>query len=137
MERNDLYEYLLGKRSELTKQLAEETANQKEFLRQPKRIKLDSSNFGDNNSSPDVMLERIANHRKCLAKYDEALERFKEGTYGICVECEEDIPTSRLLVVPFTDLCVSCKSERERINTVRISPFSTQRISRMGAVVYA
>ena len=37
-----------------------------------------------------------------------------EEEYGICEECEEEIPLGRLKAMPFTRLCVNCKSELEK-----------------------
>jgi len=49
-----------------------------------------------------------------LNALDEALLRIKEGEYGICEECEEEIPLGRLKVMPFAVHCVNCKSELEK-----------------------
>jgi RNA polymerase-binding transcription factor len=38
-----------------------------------------------------------------------ALQRMREGTYGICVECEEPISAKRLAAVPWTPLCIHCQ----------------------------
>lgn len=52
--------------------------------------------------------------REKLHSIDEALLRMDEGEYGICEECEEDIPQGRLKAMPFTRHCVKCKSELEK-----------------------
>ncbi len=41
---------------------------------------------------------------------DEALKRIQNKTYGICELCRVPIPKARLKVMPFTRLCVPCKS---------------------------
>jgi len=38
-----------------------------------------------------------------------ALQRMQEGTYGICVECEEPIGAKRLAALPWTPLCIGCQ----------------------------
>ena len=43
-----------------------------------------------------------------LGKVDRALERVKEGTYGICESCSKTIPMTRLDVLPYVTLCVDC-----------------------------
>lgn len=53
--------------------------------------------------------------REKLHNIDEALLRIAEGEYGICEECDEDIPLGRLKVLPFTRHCVKCKSDLEKI----------------------
>lgn len=39
-----------------------------------------------------------------------ALRRIENGTYGICVQCGEDIPQKRLELLPHTPLCTACMS---------------------------
>lgn len=43
----------------------------------------------------------------------EALERMDEGTYGICLGCEEPIPSARLEARPWASLCIGCKEAEE------------------------
>lgn len=53
--------------------------------------------------------------REKLHSIDEALLRIKEGEYGICEECEEEIPLGRLKAMPFARHCVKCKSDLEKL----------------------
>lgn len=50
---------------------------------------------------------------KLINKVREALERIREGTFGICSECGEMISVERLRARPVTDLCIACKEEQE------------------------
>lgn len=43
-----------------------------------------------------------------------ALDKMKEGEYGVCTECDSDISFKRLLARPTADLCIACKDEAER-----------------------
>ena len=52
--------------------------------------------------------------QEVLYQIDEALKRFDEGTYGLCEECEKPIGMSRLKVVPYTILCITCGREKEQ-----------------------
>ena len=40
-----------------------------------------------------------------------ALKRIDDGTYGVCVNCGEDILPERLVTVPFTARCRFCARE--------------------------
>ncbi len=51
--------------------------------------------------------------RKLLNKIDKALLRIKEGTYGICEDCGDDIEEKRLQARPVTTLCIKCKAKQE------------------------
>ncbi len=53
--------------------------------------------------------------REKIHSIDEALMRIDEGEYGICEECDEDIPLGRLKAMPFTRHCVKCKSDLEKL----------------------
>ena len=44
---------------------------------------------------------------------NEALERIKKKTYGICVSCEEPISFKRLETVPLSKHCMKCKNKRD------------------------
>ena len=52
--------------------------------------------------------------REKVRNIEEALLRIDEGEYGICEECEEEIPLGRLKVLPFARYCVKCKSDIEK-----------------------
>ena len=52
--------------------------------------------------------------REKLRNIDEALMKIDEGEYGICEECEEEIPVGRLRIVPFARYCVKCKADIEK-----------------------
>ena len=49
-----------------------------------------------------------------LDAIDEALSRVDDGTYGLCEDCGAEIAEGRLEALPFTRLCVTCQSDRER-----------------------
>ncbi len=49
-----------------------------------------------------------------LQQIKEALERIEDESYGECKECGQEIGKPRLMTLPFTRLCIECKSEEER-----------------------
>jgi DnaK suppressor protein len=44
-----------------------------------------------------------------------ALERLREGLYGVCEECEEPIAPARLAALPEVTTCLRCQDRRERL----------------------
>jgi DnaK suppressor protein len=56
-------------------------------------------------------LAHIEQARNRLHQVDEALERMDEGTYGVCVDCGEDIDPARLEARPLSIRCVDCASK--------------------------
>jgi DnaK suppressor protein len=43
-----------------------------------------------------------------------ALTRVADGSYGICLHCEEDIKIKRLDAVPWTKYCIKCQEAADR-----------------------
>src|SRR5436190_15682793 len=50
---------------------------------------------------------------KLLRAIDEAIHRIEQGTYGICMECENEIAPARLEAVPWTRVCIECKAKQQ------------------------
>jgi DnaK suppressor protein len=81
------------------------------------------------NSSADMLdqiqhtLERdmaIGNLERGSARLREvqgALQRFDLGTFGICLDCGEEISGKRLVAVPWTTSCITCR-EAEAQNAI-------------------
>ena len=44
-----------------------------------------------------------------------ALERIDSGSFGICLNCEEEIGAKRLAAVPWAALCIVCQEVAERM----------------------
>jgi RNA polymerase-binding protein DksA len=49
-----------------------------------------------------------------LKQIDSALSRIKAGRYGNCLSCGNRIDESRLEALPYTLLCLECKSRDEK-----------------------
>ncbi len=67
--------------------------------------------------------------REKLRNIDEALLKIEEGEYGICEECEEEIPLGRLKVMPFAHYCVKCKADIEK-QQAQTKRFEEERVYR-------
>ena len=50
-----------------------------------------------------------------LKHIKEALDSIDSNTYGTCEDCGDKIGKARLIALPFTKLCIDCKSEQERL----------------------
>jgi DnaK suppressor protein len=51
-----------------------------------------------------------------LQLIDSALARLENGRYGVCMSCGKKIPEERLRAIPYSFLCIDCKSSEERRN---------------------
>ena len=56
----------------------------------------------------------LEQQRKELAEIELALDKIKNGTYGICEMCEEPIGIARLRVKPYARFCITCREINEK-----------------------
>ena len=49
-----------------------------------------------------------------LSRIEVALERMRDGQYGVCDGCGTNIPMARLNALPYATLCIKCQRESER-----------------------
>ena len=60
----------------------------------------------------EISIQLKQTDAKLLRAIEDALGRVEDGSYGICVECEEEISPARLKAVPWTKVCISCKEKQ-------------------------
>ena len=48
-----------------------------------------------------------------LSSIEKALERMRDGTYGICGACGSTIPVARLNALPYATFCIDCQRASE------------------------
>lgn len=61
-----------------------------------------------------ITLGLTSNDYAILRQIERALEKIKEGTYGICDETQEEIPVARLDAVPYAIYTVKAQQKLER-----------------------
>src|SRR5439155_13305029 len=74
-----------------------------------------SGDWIDQSSQESDVYVRLAlkqTDAKLLRAIEEAIHRLDNGTYGICLDCENEIPGVRLDAVPWTRVCVECKEKQ-------------------------
>ena len=73
----------------------------------------DSVDQASHEESQNFMLRIKDRESRLIRKIDEALFRLKNGSYGICEMCEEEISVKRLKARPVTTFCIRCKIKME------------------------
>jgi len=69
----------------------------------------------DGDDHDPVMLQALrGNIRAQLEQIDAALQRINEGKYGICANCVRPIEADRLVVRPYSTLCLDCQNRLDR-----------------------
>jgi len=55
----------------------------------------------------DAVLSAAA--RELLSEVRTALTRIEYGSYGTCLNCDQEISASQLRAMPWTSLCIACQ----------------------------
>lgn len=79
----------------------------------------------------DLTIRLLDKDREQLFQIDDALERIRMGTYGICEISLDPIPKKRLQVRPFCRLTVKCQEEYEKKYGV-YAAFGTSKTANVG-----
>lgn len=77
---------------------------------------------GTDNFDREFALNLVSSEQDALYEIDEALQRVEAGTFGTCESCGRAIEKARLLALPFTRMCVKCKTDSEKGRS-RFRPF--------------
>ena len=73
------------------------------------------ADLGTDSHEQDISLGLMENETDELHEIQEAFERIKDGSFGLCESCRKKIPKERLKAIPYARLCVSCKKKEEGV----------------------
>jgi DnaK suppressor protein len=62
----------------------------------------------------ELALGTLARESSGLRETRAALRRIDEGSFGICMDCEEEINLKRLAAVPWAARCIACQERADR-----------------------
>lgn len=74
---------------------------------------LDSFDISTNNSEMNRLKNLKAQEDRKLLQIKAAKTRILNNKFGICLECDEDIPLNRLKSHPLSIRCIDCQSDLE------------------------
>jgi DnaK suppressor protein len=57
----------------------------------------------------DVAVQILDRESVLARRLRTAIDRIKDGAYGICLQCEEEIAPKRLKAIPWAELCIDCQ----------------------------
>jgi DnaK suppressor protein len=74
-------------------------------------------------SERDLAIRNVDRDSTLLRQVKASLRRIHDGTFGICIECDEAISSKRLLAVPWAPRCIQCQNaaDRDRQETTETS----------------
>jgi DnaK suppressor protein len=108
-----MHQVLIKRRDALRKALAGDLSLLKELKAQASGDVVDIAL----DSVQDEISSQLAEvESRELARIENALQRMREGQYGICEGCGCNIPMARLNALPYATSCIKCQREAEREN---------------------
>ena len=67
-----------------------------------------------NSYNKEFLFHQSNNDRQLLQMVDGALDRIRDGAFGQCISCGEEINPKRLEAVPWTRHCIECQEKAEK-----------------------
>src|SRR2546423_6350530 len=67
-----------------------------------------------NSYTKEFLFHQSNNDRQLLQMVDGALDRIRDGSFGLCISCGEEINAKRLEAVPWTRHCIECQEKLEK-----------------------
>jgi DnaK suppressor protein len=61
----------------------------------------------------DIAVQILDRESTLVRRLRSAMGRIDDGSYGICLECEEEIAPKRLKAIPWAELCIGCQERAD------------------------
>lgn len=119
----EMREVLLTRREALRKALNGDLSMLKDLN---ERSGGDVVDFALDSAQDEISSQLAEVESRELSNIDKALERMREGTYGLCEACGNKIPVARLQALPYAVLCIECQriAEEQGIDTTHVADWS-------------
>jgi DnaK suppressor protein len=62
----------------------------------------------------ELAIRNLDRESNLLRNVRGALKRIADGSYGVCMHCDEDIKPKRMDAVPWTKYCIRCQEAADR-----------------------
>jgi RNA polymerase-binding transcription factor DksA len=106
--------------SRVTTQSKEHFQNAREASGELSGYSLHMADAGTDNWDREFALSMLSCDQDLLKEVDDAIDRIREGTYGVCEVSGEKIAESRLRAIPWTRYTVEAQKEMEKYKKRRI-----------------
>jgi DnaK suppressor protein len=77
-------------------------------------IRGDDADINSLNMENDFKAKMSNRNTLMIRDINLALTRIEDESFGLCLECDDEIGTKRLLARPTTTLCLNCKEQEEK-----------------------
>lgn len=63
----------------------------------------------------EVAVQNLNRESSLARQLRSAIQRLDDGSYGVCLHCEEEIAPKRLNAIPWAELCIHCQEKADRM----------------------
>ena len=102
---------LLDKQQELTRSVSKSDQDGREADEEGTQ---DIADKAANAYTKEFLFHQSNDNRQILVLVSEALERIRDGSYGTCVACNQDVQAKRLEAVPWARHCIECQEKQDQ-----------------------
>ena len=67
-----------------------------------------------NAAERELAIRNLDRESNLLRNVRAALRRIEDGSFGICVHCDEEISPKRIAAVPWTPYCIQCQEAADK-----------------------
>jgi DnaK suppressor protein len=106
-----LHKSLTARRSELRRRLGGDLEDLRNYNAADQTG--DSADLAFDAGSEEIASQLAQLESRELGQIERALQRMKQGTYGVCEGCQIKIPVARLNALPYITTCIKCQREME------------------------
>jgi RNA polymerase-binding transcription factor len=90
------------------------TNRQQDGRNQGEDIAQDIADRAASSYNKEFLFTQSTTERQLLGMVDSALLRIREGTFGECISCGNEINAKRLDAVPWASHCIACQEKLEQ-----------------------
>jgi len=102
---------LLAKQEELLRLV---TKSEQDGREADEEATQDIADKAANSYTKEFLFHQSDENRRLLQLVNEALERLKNGSYGECLACHEEVQQKRLEAVPWARHCIECQEKQDQ-----------------------
>jgi DnaK suppressor protein len=102
---------LIAKQSELLRLV---TKSERDGREADEEATQDVADKAANSYTKEFLFHQSDDNRRMLNLVNEALDRIKTSSYGLCVACQEEVQAKRLDAVPWARHCIECQEKQEQ-----------------------
>ena len=122
----EMHEVLITRRDALRKALAGDLSMLNELRQQASGDVVD---FALDSAQGELNSQLAEVESRELGNIDVALSKMRNGSFGSCEGCQEDIPLVRLQALPYAPYCIQCQTEIEQNGELSNKPEVTNLLS--------